>query len=979
MLTADKVDVPSKSIPDIQKQTPQKIVAFLLALPDLTTQQQFLVEHVPHLEESKQREIAEYLKSESYRILRADHELCTETIALIFHLAELSQMPTHRAIGLLARANYLAIGQTEYQEAVNLYNEAAAIYQQSGLPVKQAQSQIGKIFALSKLGRNEEAFSIGEFARSILLEHGEWFHLANLIMNLSIVRYRLGHDTEALSLLEEARDYYLQLGDQGKAHLLGLEINRGLILRNLGEFEASIQAHEKALALGHLGEIVGVAQAKQNIALTYFVMGKYNEALTLLDEAREIFLSDERFGHAMLVEIFTSHCLLQLRRFRDVLGKSKQAYQLFSQANTPFEMGQVLLNQASAYCGLEDFGKALSALDKAKEFFEEADNRIALADTDLQVAAVLLRQDKPELALKISQASELIFAEYDLPVGQARACLIAAQAAINNGQLNEAEKFISKALSIGHEHELPALTYQGHHLRGLLAVTHNRPEEGLAAYQHSIAELERLYGRMMIEFRADFVADKTQIYEDIVDLSLNLGKPELGLQYTERAKSRALQDLLALRINLSIEARSDSDMPLVNELHRLRAERDRLYRRWETDEEDGQRGETDDLLAAQQRVEQKVHNIEKRITELWHKLLIRNADYARDASLWQVRTEPIQPYLDSNTLLLEFFQVHGQLVAFLVSAESIHAVRLPNVMVPIQQLLQLFWLNLRAVPHSSHRLLESHTKNAQGILNKIYQHLLAPLQAEIRGFQRWIIVPHGSLHYLPTHALHNGQHYLLEQYEISYLPGASLLRYCQQTKAAEAGFWAIGNSYNGRLPYTVHEAETISNLWQGQVLIENKATISETSMVAQQSSILHIAAHGDFRADNPLFSGLALADGWLTTLDIFNLHLNASLVTLSACQTGRSVIGGGDELLGLMRAFLGAGAASLVSTLWAVEDRSTAQLMLHFYEQLAAGTTKGAALQEAQLSLLRTIKTNKDYRHPYFWAPFYLVGHANRL
>jgi CHAT domain-containing protein len=162
-------------------------------------------------------------------------------------------------------------------------------------------------------------------------------------------------------------------------------------------------------------------------------------------------------------------------------------------------------------------------------------------------------------------------------------------------------------------------------------------------------------------------------------------------------------------------------------------------------------------------------------------------------------------------------------------------------------------------------------------------------------------------------------------------------------------------------------------------LLEEKATISETSMIAQQSNILHIAAHGNFRADNPLFSGLALADGWLTTLDIFNLRLHTSLVTLSACQTGRSVVAGGDELLGLMRAFLGAGTASLVSTLWAVEDQSTAQLMQQFYERLAAGVTKGASLQEAQLSLLQMADQRKDYSHPYFWAPFYLVGHADHL
>ena len=139
-----------------------------------------------------------------------------------------------------------------------------------------------------------------------------------------------------------------------------------------------------------------------------------------------------------------------------------------------------------------------------------------------------------------------------------------------------------------------------------------------------------------------------------------------------------------------------------------------------------------------------------------------------------------------------------------------------------------------------------------------------------------------------------------------------------------------------------------------------------------------LAAHGSFRADNPLFSGLALADGWLTTLDIFNLRLHASLVTLSACETGRSVVAGGDELLGLMRAFLYAGATSLVLSQWVVDDRSTARLMERFYTHLANGQSKGAALRLAQLAFLgegsSEVVFPAAYSHPYFWAPFFLVG-----
>jgi CHAT domain-containing protein len=103
------------------------------------------------------------------------------------------------------------------------------------------------------------------------------------------------------------------------------------------------------------------------------------------------------------------------------------------------------------------------------------------------------------------------------------------------------------------------------------------------------------------------------------------------------------------------------------------------------------------------------------------------------------------------------------------------------------------------------------------------------------------------------------------------------------------------------------------------------------------------------------------------------MELNASLVTLSACQTGISVVGGGDELVGFSRAFLYAGAASLLMSLWRVEDQATARLMDRFYRDLLDGQRKSAALRQAQVALLRG-EEGVRFRHPYFWAPFFLIG-----
>ena len=959
--------------------SPNQLLNQLLDAASQNERIYLLAQTTPHLNVQELTDFANLLKKEADRLMWENIELCFAFADLISQLSQLYDMPTFQALSLRARGNGHSIGLGEHQKGIDCYDEAAQIYANLGHPVEQAWSQNGKLYALACLSRYDEALATGKNASQILEENEEWAALADMMVNLAIIHGRLSQDAEALQKLNRAKAIYGRLGSDGQVPLLRVELNRGILLRNLGRFDESIQAIKIALEYEQHGQSITAAQAQQNLAMTYFVMGRYNEALALLDTAREIFLADGRERHAMLTELLTSDCLLSLRRFNDVLAKCKNVRQLFSKLDTRFEVGQAILNEAKAHAGLGNFAQAQASVDEARQLFLQDGNPTAVADAELQAAVLLTYQGQFERALVKAKASGTIFSAHALPIGEARACLVAARAASHLLTYEQAENWVQKALQIGKANRLPAVAYQGYQLEGELNLSQGRPQAALAAYEASVDELEQLYGRLMIEFRADFLEDKERIYEDTVLLCLKLKQPKRALEFCERAKSRALQDLLNLRINLNIKARSEADKPIVAKLRRLRAERDRLYRRWEVDEEIGQRGETADLLEAQQRTENKILAIENEITELWHKLLIRNADYARDASLWQVRAEPVQPYLPKETILLEYFVAHGQLIAFLVTPTTIEAMPLGVSTTQVQHKLQLLWLNLRSVPHSSGHQLKQLTRNAQTILQQLHSQMLEPVSDRLADYPKWIIVPHGPLHYLPFHALHDGNQYMVEIAEISYLPGSSLLRFCHETPKTDGPLVAIGHSYNDRLPHAVAEANEIALRWHGQALLEQDATLSQVESSLANGRIIHLATHGDFRADNPLFSGLALEDGWLTTIDIFNLKLKASLVTLSACQTGRSVIGGGDELLGLMRAFLGAGAASLVASFWAVEDQTTAWLMNRFYENLAHGETKAASLRQSQLRFLQEPELVRRHNHPYFWAPFFLVGDARHL
>ena len=962
---------------------PQEFVEALLALPDEGAQRLFLAEHILALDADPQDEVADLLKAQSDRFLRSDVQRCLSVASILLLISDLTNNAWHRALGLRARANAFGHGGLgEYQRSVELYDEATEIYRIYDHVVLQAATQYAKLVPLARLGRYEEAFAIGDWASRVFEEHGEWLWLAKLCVNLGVLYRRLGQDLRSLALYDRARDIYGQLEGNVEAQLAlaRVELNRTVVLRDLGQFDEAIEACQRASEmLSHSGQSVEVARAGQNLAITYFVLGRYNEALALLDQARDVFLADGRQRDAVLVELFISDCLLQLRRFTDVLEKCERARSLFAQLGTRFEMAQSILNEAVAYAGLDRYQEALVALQQARHLFAEEGYDIWVASTDLETAAVLLRQGQPERSLELALVCARVFGSYDSSVERAQALLVAARAAIELALYEQVESLVATALAIAEEKDIPGLRYQAHYLRGTLKAAQHDLETAHREYDQAIVALERLRGRLMIEHRADFLEDKEIVYEELVALYLEMDRPHDGLMYAERAKSRALLDLLAFRLNLGLEARAAADQSLVDELVRLRVERDRLYRRWQGSEVTNERG-VNTIDGGQHLAQQNVIDLEKRITQLWHRLLVRNADYARDAALWQVRTESPQPYLDKETLLVEYFIAHGRPVVFLVTRETVQARQLPVKLAQIQHLLQLFWLNLRAVPKSSAERLTHLTANAQGILTRLYEHLILPLAGELAAYRKVIVVPHGPLHYLPFHALWDGEAALLSRYQISYLPSASFLRYCCEAPTAKSGFLAVGHSYGARLPYTVQEARMVAALADGRLLLEREATVAQVREAVSERRVLHLAAHGDFRPDNPLFSGLALDDGWLTTLDIFNLRLQASLVTLSACQTGRSVVGGGDELLGLMRAFLSAGAASLVLSLWAVEDRSTSILMETFYRKLAVGQTKGVALRQAQLELSQYSQNeNVQYQHPYFWAPFYLVGDAGPL
>ena len=177
---------------------------------------------------------------------------------------------------------------------------------------------------------------------------------------------------------------------------------------------------------------------------------------------------------------------------------------------------------------------------------------------------------------------------------------------------------------------------------------------------------------------------------------------------------------------------------------------------------------------------------------------------------------------------------------------------------------------------------------------------------------------------------------------------------------------------DGYAPHIRREAEEVAEALPGASLYAGEqATADRLRTSGANARVVHIATHGFFRRDNSLLSAVRLAGGDLTLADLYNLSMNADLVTLSGCGTGLSAVVGGDELVGLMRGLLHAGARSVLLTMWQVDDYSTAEFMGRFYRLLGEGINRADAVADA----MRAVRSR--FPHPYYWAPFVLIGQSS--
>ena len=521
------------------------------------------------------------------------------------------------------------------------------------------------------------------------------------------------------------------------------------------------------------------------------------------------------------------------------------------------------------------------------------------------------------------------------------------KALLETGQIAEAKAGLDRLLAIAQSRENGEIYWLLLSDRGRIAEGESQWQEALNYYQQAIDVIETQRASINTEAsKIGFVGDKQMLYTRVIELARRLGQSALAFEFIERAKSRALVDLLAGR----------------NESQRLQA------RDGETQQLLQNYRQATSLAALQLPLDMGSNAANSRILAVGEQARVLQQKAPELASLVTVSALPsseILRYLRPNEALLEFFG-HGELLygVALNGQESL--------------VLRLEVPQLESDIRAFRKAIMNHAPASNELASRLYQQLIAPFAAVI-GKRNLVLVPHGALHYLPFAALIPAQHPLLLERSLRFLPSTSVQKYIRPGGGKRiSSILLYGNPDLGNpkfdLPSAEEEAKAIASLFsKAEILTRKQASETSFKKLAGHFPYLHIASHGQFKSEQAMDSRLLLAkdgdnDGSLTVRELYDIRLDADLVTLSACETGLGKALSGDDLVGLTRGFLYAGSSNIVASLWEVDDEATSLLMQAFYTRLKAGIGKQEALRQAQLEL------RKKHPEPAFWAAFYLTG-----
>ncbi|MCG8352996.1 MAG: CHAT domain-containing protein [Chloroflexales bacterium] len=925
--------------------------------------------------------VVKQLKSVADRHWFANANRSLEIAELIIHIGQQQNNLSHIALGTMARGDalkYLGCLEAAWEDL----EAAGQLFLEAGYEVGWARTRIGKlgIYALgidSERHRIEETLAEAESARKIFVLYGEYEKVLRLDLNMGAIHHWLGNQQAALNAYQSALSNAKRLREiehiaETKQDFLGVLYNNlGLVYDVLGDFRSASKYYEDAHTFFTArNELTGIALVERNMARTLMAQGRYQHALQLLHHAHDLQVDEQLPFYTAQIKRHIVECYLHLKRHKEAYELASQVIETIRSFGATREEALLLLYMATAAASLSDLTEAQETFHKAELLFESLGATNWLMTTRLRRGRIALEQGDPARAEYEAIAAAHSFKAFGEQINYATALLLRAQAKYAQGLLEAAKQLGRKSLDIARHCNVPPLRYSSHFLLGQVAESQGDIHQAYRRYRASISTVERVQRGLTITLAPGFLEDKSGALHALIGLHLRLGRTQAAFETLEQAKSQTLLNYVVNREQLRWHNADAHSRNLIAQLNRLREEYQWFYHLARatnhTDEQPKRAIEPQQALA-------KLADCEQQMRIITDQLYLHSSEQFVTQHITAPSLPEIQARLSGEALLIEFYNDGVQLWAFIVEQHGITVHRLPIDPGHLDRLLAQLQSNLAfALKTSLHSpALRNLTIVAQRILYKIYTALLLPIANYLKGQKRLLIVPYGALHFLPFHLLYTGKNYLIEEFEVIVLPAAGLAT--RRSLARPRGARALAHSWDGRLPQTRIEAQLVGHLWGGDIHVDHNAR--RASLEADPVQILHVAAHGEHRLDQPDLSYIQLADGQLWADDLFQSNLSYELVTLSACETGRANVVAGDELIGLGRGFLHAGAGALITSLWQIPDETAVQTVRLFYHLLHQGSSKAAALRYAQQEML----DKTPQLHPAFWGAFQLIGDPSPL
>ncbi len=830
--------------------------------------------------------------------------------------------------------------------------------------------------------------------------------------NLASVYSSQGNYGLALPLVEQALE--MSIEQKNPTGEMTYRSNLAYIYASLGDYPKALEAHQQVLSLADELKTPGIkAVALRAIGNIYNYQGQYTQAIDSLQKSLTI---DQSIGNPTGI-ILTEG---SLSKIYIKLGQSVKALELGqrslarSQAIGAGSLEiEALQNLAEIYADQGDFQSAQASFQKALDLANKSEAIESKSLILFGMATINLQQNQPKQALDLYEQALSI--QQKIGVKRATAQTLnrigQAQTQLNNPEADTSlQSAIVLAQSIG---DLPT---QAKALANLadLATKQNQTPLAIVLYKQSVIQYETIrkgLAPLPKDQQESYTKTVSQTYRNLADLLIQQNRLLEAEQILGLLKLQEIKDYSPITRN----SLQDNEVKLSEIEQEIAKKHGTLIAfRQKLDQCQGKVNNTDCENLDRDRDQQGkalndfLASLKSQVTDRCQKDQADNCLAPDTKSMIAARkliaAQPgsliIMPVVLDNKIWILTISENGIITRY---ESQVDRLTLGKKVLELRQQLE--------TPNSDIKVLQTTSK-------QLYDWLIKPIEPQLQSAKtppKLIFALDRVTRYIPMGVLHDGQQYLTQRYPISTIlsiettnTGKSTIGNPNSTNVLALGLSKAVAEFRA-LPSVNPELASIvqkTGIYPGQVLLDRDFTRSNLSNNLKTRNILHIATHGKFDPTQPKGSFLVLGNGdKLPIADISTLdYSQLDLVVLSACQTA---LGNpdqdGTEIPGISSHFLNNGAASVMASLWSVDDSSTALMMQSFYRNLSQTKPKNEALRQAQLDLLKldTPDATKQaiaslprltfdaqttpiaqpnrapgYSHPYYWAPFILIGNS---